>query len=156
MDLIKLFWQAHRRLFEYNGNQSVRITAIFHVHTVLVLRGAKGWCHIQWPVNTLGGGKMATEQREKEVIVTPSSESSTSAGIGIVIAVLIMLALGAVMYFWASGNQPATAPTVERNNTIVVPDNTPVTPPSVPGEPATPTPSAPPSVPGEPAPDTAR
>lgn len=92
---------------------------------------------------------MATEQRERDVIVTPASESSSAAGMGIVLAVLVMLALGAIMYFWASGNQPPTTNThtqIERDTVIMPKGDAPLAPPTVPGDAPSVTP---PSVPGE-------
>lgn len=90
---------------------------------------------------------MATEQRERDVIVTPASESSSAAGMGIVLAVLVMLALGAIMYFWASSNTaPTTHTQIERDTVIIPKGDAPLTPPTVPGDAP---PVTPPSVPGE-------
>lgn len=91
---------------------------------------------------------MATEQKERDVIVTPS-EPTTSAGMGIVLAVLVMLALGAIFFFANSGSQPP--PSSIQHDTIVLPGNSGTsTPPTVPGEAPSSAPVTPPSVPGEP------
>lgn len=90
---------------------------------------------------------MATDQRERDVIVTPALESSSAAGMGIVLAVLVMLALGAIMYFWASSNtNPTTYTQIERDTVIIPKGDAPLTAPTVPGEAP---PLTPPSVPGE-------